>query len=168
MDPRWPLLVSNAAAVQSTCRMYCNNVRWPNSSILFAGADADTTYKVIPELIIENSKSSLYINRLALGSGGVARIRNTNIGNLTLGNDNSAGRYYLDQCIISGTNFGGSPAGSDVAYYTQNHITTTNAVTVGSIAKYCHGNTVPVGGSISGRSIDEWHSYRDPRVFRTT
>lgn len=168
MDPRWPLLVSNAAAVQSTCRMYCNNVRWPNSSILFAGANAATTYKVIPELIIENSKSSLYIKLLALGSGGVARIRNTNIGNLTLGNDNSAGRYYLDQCIISGTNFGGSHAGSDVAYYTQNHITTTNAVTIGSIAKYCHGNTVPVGGSISGRSINEWYSYRDPSVFRTS
>lgn len=168
MDPRWPLLVSNSAAVQSTCRMYCNNVRWPNSSILFAGAAAATTYRVTPELIIENSKSALYINLLALGSGGVARIRNTNIGNLTLGNANSAGRYYLDQCSISGTNFGGSPAGSDVAYYTQNHITTTNAVAVGSIAKYCHGNTVVAGGSITGRTLDEWFSYRDTSVFRTT
>ena len=168
MDPRWPLLVSNAAAVQSTCRMYCNNVRWPNNSILFAGAAAATTYRVNPELIIENSKSSLYINLLAIGSGGIARIRNTFIGNLTLGNANSAGRYYLDQCSISGTNFGGSPAGSDVAYYTQNHITTTSAVNIGSVAKYCHGNTVVAGGSITGRTVDEWYSYRDPSVFRTS
>lgn len=167
MDPRFPLLISNTSAVQSHCRMYCNNVRWPNNSILYAGASADTTYRVTPELIIENSKSTLYINLLAL-AGGTATIRKTTIGNLTLGNNNSAGTYYIERCSISGTNVGGSPAGTDRAYYYQNHITRASAVTVGTVAKYCHGNTLPAGGSITGRTVDEWYSYRDPSVFRTT
>lgn len=167
MDPRWPILVSNASAVASSCRMLFRNIRWPSISVGFIGAAASTTYRVTPELVIENSKSTLYLNLLAM-AGGTATIRKTTIGNLALGNANSSGTYYIERCRISGTSVGGSPAGTDVAYYYQNHIITTSGVTVGSIAKYCHGNTVVAGGSITGRTLDEWFSYRDTSVFRTT
>ncbi|AHZ60139.1 putative tailspike protein [Dickeya phage phiDP23.1] len=167
MDPRFPLLVSDPSAVQSTCRIHFSNVRWPNNSIMFVGAAASTTYRVTALLTIEEGKSPLYINLLALPANSVATIRRCTIGNLALGNANSAGEYRLERNVVTGTNFGGSGGGADKAYYYENHINTTNAVAVGSVAKYCHGNTAIFGGSITGRSIDEWYSYRDPAVFRT-
>lgn len=168
MDPRWPMTVSNASAVAGTTRMVFEEVRWPAYSVGFIGVAASTTYRVTPVLTIKDSKAAFYANLLALASGAQVYIRNTDIGNLTLGNANSAGKYYIDQCRITGTNCGGSPAGSDQAFYTENHITTTSAVTIGSIAKYCHGNTMVAGGSITTRTVDEWFAYRDSSVFRTT
>ncbi|WP_250147924.1 phage head-binding domain-containing protein [Escherichia coli] len=167
MDPRWIVLVSNTNAIGGRCRMRFENIQWPGTSVGFIAPSSDTTYRITPEIIINDSLSSFYINRLALPPGGVFTIRNTIIGNMVLGNDYSSGTYYVERCRISGANAGGNATGSDVAYFYENHITTTNAVTVGNIAKYCHGNTVVSGGSIVGRTIDEWYSYRDPSVFRT-
>lgn len=167
LDPRWILLVSNTSAMTGSCRMTFKNIRWPSISIGFIGAAASTIYRITPSLIIEDSKSTLYLNLLAISTGS-ASIRRTTIGNLALGNANSSGTYYIERCNISGTSVGGSPAGSDVAYFYENHITTTSTVTIGTVAKYCHGNTVIAGGSISGKTVDEWYSYRDTSVFRTT
>lgn len=167
MDPRFPALVSNANAVVSTCVATFKNVQWPSTSAAFIGAAASTSYRVTLLLTIEDSRSSLSFNLLALPAGSKATIRRCTVGNLVLGNANSGGEYYLERNTVTGSNFGGSPAGSDKAYYYENHITTTNAVTIGSVAKYCHGNTVVVSGSITGRTLDEWYNYRDPTVFRT-
>ncbi|HGT5390189.1 TPA: hypothetical protein ACM36K_004580, partial [Escherichia coli] len=109
---------------------------------------------------------TFYCNQLAIPAGKIT-IRGTRIGNLTLGNGQGNGQYYIDQCLITGK-CGGSPSSSDKAYYTNCHVQTVTAVEIGSIAKYCHGNTVVSGGSIVGRTIDEWYSYRDSSIFRTT
>lgn len=164
MDPRWPLVVAGDYVPSSNCKMVFKNIRWPSVSVGFIGPAAGVTYKVTPELIIQDGNGTFYCNQLAIPAGKIT-IRGTRIGNLTLGNAQGNGRYFIDQCEIAGK-CGGSPGSSDRAYYTQCH-TSVASVEVGSIAKYCHGNTVPVGGSVSGRSVDEWYSYRDPSVFRT-
>lgn len=165
MDPRWPLVVAGDYIPSSNCKMLFKNIRWPSVSVGFIGPAAGVTYKVTPELIIQDGNGTFYCNQLAIPAGKIT-IRGTRIGNLTLGNAQGNGRYFIDQCEIAGK-CGGSPGSSDRAYYTQCH-TSVASVEVGSIAKYCHGNTVPVGGSVSGRSVDEWYSYRDPSVFRTS
>lgn len=165
VDPRWNLLISGDYVTASSCKMVFKNVRWPSTSVGFIGPAAGITYKITPELIIEDSKGAIYINQLALAAGSVT-FRKTNIGSLTLGNAQGKGNYYFERCNIAGK-CGGSPASTDKAYYYENHITTTTTVEIGSIAKYCHGNTIASGGAITGRSVDEWWSYRDPAVFRT-
>lgn len=167
MDPRWPLTVSNTLAVAGTTQMTFEGVRWPSYSVGYIGVAASTTYRVTPVLTIKDSKSAFYANLLALASGARVYFRNTDIGNLVMGNANSAAKYYIDQCRITGTNCGGSPAGTDQAFFTECHVVNTAAVTIGTVAKYCHGNTIVTGGSISGRTVDEWYSYRDSSVFRT-
>ncbi|WP_272478146.1 phage head-binding domain-containing protein [Escherichia coli] len=166
MDPRWPLLVVGDYVPSSNCKMVFKNIHWPSVSVGFIGPAAGVTYKVTPELIIQDGNGTFYCNQLAIPAGKIT-IRGTRIGNLTLGNGQGNGQYYIDQCSIAGK-CGGSPSSSDKAYYINCHVQTVTAVEIGSIAKYCHGNTVVSGGSIVGRTIDEWYSYRDPSVFRTT
>ncbi|MCT6196675.1 phage head-binding domain-containing protein [Escherichia coli] len=166
MDPRWLLVVPGDYVPSSRCKMVFKNIHWPSISVGFIGPAAGVTYKVTPELIIESGTGSLYCNQLAIPAGKIT-IRGTRIGNLSLGNAQGNGMYFIDQCEITGK-CGGSPGGSDKAYYTNCHVQTVTTVEIGSIAKYCHGNTVVSGGSIVGRTIDEWYSYRDPSVFRTT
>lgn len=165
VDPRWILLISGDYVTASSCKMVFKNIRWPSTSVGFIGPAASTTYKITPELIVEEGKGSIYINQLALAAGSVT-FRKMSIGNLTLGNAQGNGNYYIERCNITGK-CGGSPTGTDKAYYYENHITTTSPVEIGSIAKYCHGNTIVANGSITGRTIDEWYSYRDPTLFRT-
>lgn len=168
LDPRWVTLVTNTNAVPGITRNVFRDIQWPSTSVGFIGPTASTAYRVTPEITIEDSRSGFYISQLALPAGGRFTIRRSTIINMVLGNPNGSGEYFIEHCFINGTNAGGSPASADKAYYYQNHITTTNTVTVGSIAKYCHGNTVVSSGSISGRTVDEWYSYRDSTTFRTT
>ncbi|TGC06818.1 hypothetical protein CRG93_18425 [Escherichia sp. E2593] len=90
----------------------------------------------------------------------------------TIGALNSAGslnaiKVYLKNCDISAALCGGSSSGEQWYYY-DSHITTASTVDLGSRAVYCHGNTCPVGGAISGRTQPEWWEYRDTSIFRTS
>lgn len=169
MDPRWPSVISNPMAVigttKSTLRR-CQLNQGNTSNMVFISAAAATTYRVTAELLVEDCYGTLYAG-ISLPAGNTLTIRRTNIGGLPIGNANSAGTIKIERCTINGTVCGGS-TGADIIYFYENHITTTNPVTVGTLAKYCHGNTVPAGGGISGRSVDEWYSYRDSSIFRTT
>ena len=89
----------------------------------------------------------------------------------TIGVLNSAGslnaiKVYLRNCEISAAFCGGGSSGEQWYYY-DNNITTTSSVDLGSRAVYCHGNTCPVGGAITGRTQQEWWEYRDTSIFRT-
>lgn len=93
--------------------------------------------------------------------------RNCTIGSLGSNGSLNAIRVLLYNCNINGATCGGSSAGEQWNYYGNRVTLTTSTVSLGSRAVLCHGNTVISGGAITGRTYDEFWSYRDPSVFRT-
>lgn len=171
-DPRWPVLGTNTSIVQGKTKSVMRRCRTSNAANMFViSATVDNitanAYRITSEITLEDMVGGVR-GILTLPPSNRFTVRRSTIDKLQVGGiSNSAGIIRVERCDIGGTPCGGS-TGNDVCYFYENHITTTNAVTVGNIAKYCHGNTVVSGGSIVGRTIGEWYSYNDPSVFRTT
>lgn len=168
LDCRWPTLIVGDYVSQSTCKMVFKNVTWPSVSVGFIGPAASTDYRITPQLVIDESVGTLYVNQLAFNSGTVT-IRKTRIGNVTLGNANGNGaRYFIEDCDIAGK-CGGSPSGKHTAYYYNCNIVTTSAVEIGSVAGICKGNSLVTGGSLTGGvTVSQWYDYVNPSKFRTS
>jgi|GEM_PF-6755347 len=172
LDPRWPVLGTNTSIVQGTTKSVMRRCRTSNAANMFViSATADnitaSAYRITAEITIEDMSGGVS-GIVTLPPSNRFTVRRSTVNKLQVGGiSNSAGIIRVERCDIGGTPCGGS-TGNDVCYFYENHIITNASIAVGSLAKYCHGNTVQAGGTISGRTVDEWYSYRDTSVFRTT
>lgn len=152
--------------VKSVCDYTLRRVQLPRSSFLAWSTEAITP-KVINRVLLEDIVDRVNITKLAMPTvDDTFTVRNSLISMMNIGNENSAGIVYVENCrLLNGAVMGSDSGGSDKVFYKGNHA--LGGVTLGTRAVYCNGNTVATGGSVSGRTIDEWWSYRDPTVFRT-
>ncbi|GAB3401192.1 hypothetical protein GCM10027361_01010 [Erwinia aphidicola] len=172
LDPRWPVLGTNTNIVQGMTRSIMRRCRASNTANMFviSATAADITagnYRITADITLEDINGGVS-GIVTLPPSNRFTVRRSVINKLQIGGiSNSAGTIKVERCDIGGTPCGGS-TGNDVCYFYENHIITNASIAVGSLAKYCHGNTVQAGGAISGRTVDEWYNYRDTSVFRTT
>lgn len=91
--------------------------------------------------------------------------RNCTIGSLGSSGSLNAIKVFLYNCTINGAKCGGNSTSEQWNYY-GNRVTLAGTVSLGSRAIFCQGNSVNAGSSITGRTYDEFWSYRDSSIFK--
>lgn len=166
-DARITASLTDDNIVKSVCDYTLRRVQLPRSSFL-AWDTAPGPFKVTNRVLLEDIVDRVNIVKLAMPTlDDTFTVRNSLIERMDVGNANSAGTVYVENCrIMNGAVMGSDSGGTDRVFYKGNHA--LGRVILGARAVYCSGNTVATGGSGSGRTVAEWWSYRDPTVFRTS
>lgn len=155
--------------VQSTFNCSVENV---NLSGGFAWTLTLPAPAAAASIITQNIKFSNCTGKLGAtlaGKGDTYEFNNMQLDNIAVTSSTSSSlTVKVKNCDITASTCGSNNTGDKFYFYECHGSYSTGTLNVGSSAVFCHGNTIPVGGGLSGRTLDEWFSYRSPSLFRTS
>ena len=154
--------------VQSTFNCSVENV---NLSGGLAWQLTPPTPSTAASVITQNIKFSNCTGKLGAilaGKGDTYEFNNMQLDNISVPTSAASSlTVKVKNCDLTASTCGSNNAGDKFYFYECHGTYSTGTLNVGSRAVYCHGNTIPAGGALTGRTFDEWFAYRDPSVFRT-